>query len=310
MKKIFTLVFIIVVNAVFAQPVIQYTNMPNPSAGITATILIGPKPVSPGPSGAGVTWNFSSISFTAAGTASIVVPASTPYGASFPNATMAAIVALPTGTVYTYDNVQPTFKDQLGDAITATGGATYTPDPKRHLVFPFNYGNSYTDSYQCVSCSPSSFTISYDAYGTLIVNGKTYNNVARVTNMFGNPYYNYYSTNPVYSIFAYDASPSSSPYATLVEIAGVGVSVTENYVTENVKVFPNPANDVFTISNQSFMKINFALIDVLGKEVRPMEELIQGGNTQVDISTFPSGLYFIKYHDEFGNDSYGKLIVE
>lgn len=310
MKRIFTLLSVMALNLAIAQPVIQYANMPNPSAGITATILIAPKPTSPGPTGAGVTWNFSSLTFTAAGTASIVTPASTPFAASFTNATMAAIVALPTGTVYTYDNVQPSYKDQLGDAITATGGATYTPDPKRHLVFPFNYGNSYTDSYQCVSCSPSSFNVSYDAYGTLIVNGKTYNNVARITNMFGNPYYNYYSTNPVYSIFSYDASPSSSPYATLVEVAGVGVGVTENYTTEHMKIFPNPANDAFTISNTNFMKVSFTLIDVLGKEIVPMKELSQGENTLVDVSTLPAGLYFLKYHDEFGNNSYEKLIVE
>ncbi len=309
MKKTFTLFSLLTVLFCSAQPVIQYTNMPSPTAGITATVLIAPKPTSPGASGAGVTWNFSSLSFTAAGTASIVLPSSTPFASSFTAATTAAKIALPTGTVYAYDNVQPTYKDQLGDAIQATGGSTYTPDPKRHLVFPFNYGNSYSDTYQCISCSPSSFTVTYDAYGTLIINGKTYNNVARITNMFGTPYYNYYSTNPVYSIFSYDSSPSGSPYGSLIELAG-GVGIKENYVVEHMSVFPNPASNNVTLQNNNFMKVGFALYDILGKELRPSQELSQGEITKIDVSAYPSGLYFIRYHDEFGNDSYSKLIIE
>ncbi len=309
MKRIFTLFSLFATLFCSAQPVFQYTNWPSPTAGLTATVLIGSKPTGPGPSGAGVTWNFSSLTFTAAGSASIVLPASTPFSASFPSATSAAIVALPTGTVYNYDNVQPGYKDQLGDGISATGGSTYTPDPKRHLVFPMSFGNSHTDTYQCVSCSASSFTVNYDAWGTLIVNGKTYNNVARVVNTFGTPYYNYYSTNPILSIFAYDSSPTSSPYSTLIESNAV-VGVTENYIVDHMKVFPNPANDQLNIENTSFVKVQFEIYDLLGKPVKEKELLGQNEITKVDISSYPSGIYIVKYHDEFGNDSYTKLIVE
>jgi hypothetical protein len=283
--------------------------MPSPTAGLTATVFIGSKPSSPGPSGAGVTWNFSTLTFTAAGTASIVLPSATPFASSFTAATSAAIVALPTGTVYNYDNVQPTYKDQLGDGISATGGSTYTPDPKRHLVFPMNFGNFHTDTYQCISCSPSSFTVNYDAWGTLTINGKTYNNIARVVNTFGFPYYNYYATNPILSIFAYDSSPTSSPYSTLIE-SNAAVGVTENYVVEHMKVFPNPAKNQLNIENTSFVKVEFEINDLLGKPVREKELLKQGEAAKVNINTYTSGIYIIKYHDEFGNDSYTKLIVE
>jgi hypothetical protein len=309
MKKTFTLFALLTVLISGAQPVFQFSNMPSPTAGITATVLIGNKPSSPGASGAGVTWNFSSLTFTAAGTASIVPPSSTPFAASFTAATSSAIVALPTGTVYTYDNVQPSFKDQLGDGISATGGSTYTPDPKRHMVFPFNYGNSYSDTYQCISCSPSSFTVTYDAWGTLIINGKTYNNVARVVNMFGFPYYNYYSTNPVVSIFAYDSSPSSSPYSTLIE-SNAGVGIQENYVVEHMKIFPNPAGETLHIRNDNFMQVDVEIYDMMGKLVKTKEHLSQGASSTIDVSTCAPGLYFLKFHDEFGNDSYTKLVVE
>lgn len=309
MKRIFTLTAIIFTVLCKAQPSFQYANVVSPTAGATATVLIGNKPSSPGASGANVTWNFSSLSFTPAGTASIVAPASTPFASSFPAANSAAVIATPTSTFYTYENVQPGFQDQLGDNITATGGSTYTPDPKRHLTFPLNYGGSYTDTYQCVSCSPGSFTLTYDAYGTLIINGKTYSNVARVTKMFGFPYYNYYSTNPIMSIFAYDSSPSSGPTSVLIE-SNILSGIEESYVAKHVAVFPNPASGMITLQNDNFVKIDFAIYDVLGKQLKSAEKLNQGETAKVDVSTYPSGLYFIKYHDEFGNDSYTKLVVE
>lgn len=309
MKKTFTLFSLLTVLFCSAQPSFQYSNTISPTAGATATVLIGNKPSSPGASGANVTWNFSSLSFTAAGTASIVPPASTPFGSSFSGANSAAVIATPTSTFYTYENVQPTFQDQLGDNITATGGSTYTPDPKRHLTFPLNYGGSYTDSYQCVSCSPGSFTLTYDAYGTMTINGKTYSNVARVTKMFGFPYYNYYSTNPIMSIFAYDSSPTSSPTSILIE-SSILSGMKEDFVVKNMSVYPNPASDILNIQNNNFMKVEFEIYDLLGNNIKTKELLIQGATTKVDLSAYPTGMYLIKYTDEFNNISFSKIVVE
>lgn len=310
MKKTFTLLAMTLAFFSNAQPVIQYTNTINASTGASGTVFVGAKPTSPGPSGAGVTWNFSTLTLTAVGTVSVMPPASTPFGTSFPSANWAAMITAGTNTLYSYNNIQPTFQDQIADNITATGGTTYTPNPKRHLVFPFNYGNSYSDTYQCVSCSPGSFTVTYDAYGTLIINGKTYNNVARVANLFGFNYYNYYNTNPVYSIFSFDTSPTSGPNATYFEVAGAGVGITENYVVNHMAVYPNPANDRVTIQNNNFMQVDFEIYDLLGNTIKTTEHLNQGETAQVDIANYPAGLYLLKYTDEFGNISFTKLVVE
>jgi hypothetical protein len=310
MKRTFTLLSLLAVLFGGAQPVIQYSNTIMPPTALTATVFMGNKPSSPGASGTNVTWNFSSLSFTQFATVSIVSPTATPYASSFSSANVASAITGTFGTVYAYNNIQPTFQDQIGDGISAAGGATYTPDPKRHLVFPFNYGNSYSDSYQCVSCSPGSFTVTYDAYGTLMINGKTYYNVARISNLFGFPYYNYYNTNPVFPIFSYDTSPSSGSSSTLVELTGAGIGMTENFVTEHMVTFPNPANGELNVRNTSFMQIEFEIYDLLGKLVKEKELLKQGEITKTDISSYTPGLYFIKYHDEFGNDTYSKLIIE
>lgn len=310
MKKTFTLFALITVFITNAQPVFQYTNTISVSSAATGTVFQGTKPTSPGPSGAGVTWNFSSLTFTPIGNVVVMSPTATPFGASFPAANWSAMITAGTNTLYTYNNIQPTFQDQIADNITATGGVTYTPNPKRHLVFPFNYGNSYSDTYQCTTCSPGSFTVTYDAYGTLIINGKTYNNVARVSNLFGFNYYNYYSTNPVYSIFSYDSSPTSGPTSNYFEVTGAGVGIDENYVVNHMQVYPNPANDLVTIQNNNFMEVNFEIFDLLGKSVKANELLKQGEISKVNVADLNPGLYLIKYTDEFGNISFTKQIVE
>lgn len=308
MKKTFTSFFIAFSYIICAQPVIQYANYIG--VGNTGTVLIGSKPSSPGSSGTNVTWNFSSLTFTPAGSVSVVSPTSTPYSSSFPGCNWSAVISgTAIGTMYTYENIQSGFIDQLGDNITATGGSTYTPNPKRKLQFPFSYGNSYSDTYQCVSCSPGSFTVTYDGYGTLIINGKTYNNVARIASLFGYNYYSFYNTNPVYPIFSYDTSPTSGPTSTLFEV-NTGVGIQENYMVSNMLVYPNPASNLITLQNNNFMQVAFQIFDLFGKNMNEKEHLVQGETKKLDISKYPSGMYLIKYSDEFGNTSFTKLIVD
>src|SRR5215204_6317862 len=119
MKNTFTLLSLFIILFSSAQPVIQYSNTTNVSAGITGTILIGNKPSSPGASGANAVWNFSSLTFTPVGNVSVVSPTATPFGSSFPAANWAAKITVGTNTIYTYNNIQPTFQDQIADNITA-----------------------------------------------------------------------------------------------------------------------------------------------------------------------------------------------
>lgn len=306
MKRTFTLFSLLTVLFCGAQPSFLNSGV---STGLSGTVFVGPKPSSPGASGPNAIWNFNSLTFTAAATASILPPSATPYASSFPAANWAAAITTTAGSLYVYYNASPTFYDQLGNNITAVGGQTYTPDPKRHLIFPFNYGNSYSDTYQCISCSPGTFTVTYDAYGTLMINGKTYNNVARVVNMFGSPYYNFYSTNPLVSIFSYDSSPSTTT-SSYVEIPSLAASIKENYVVNHMNIFPNPAHDAITIQNNNFMKVEFEIYDLLGNIVKSNQLLVQGEATKVDLSSYTTGMYLIKYTDEFNNITFSKIVVE
>ena len=57
MKKICTFLALTYGLFISAQPVFQYSN--TAAAGVGGTVFIAAKPTSPGPSGAGVTFNFS-----------------------------------------------------------------------------------------------------------------------------------------------------------------------------------------------------------------------------------------------------------
>jgi hypothetical protein len=88
-------------------------------------------------------------------------------------------------------------------------------------------------------------------------------------------------------------------------------AIEENTSENNVAVFPNPANENFTVTLQAGTKIGdayFILVDVAGREV--MKTKIETDQAVINTSELGSGIYF--YHLE--NDGLlvgnGKIIVE
>ncbi|MFA5418404.1 MAG: T9SS type A sorting domain-containing protein [Bacteroidales bacterium] len=59
-----------------------------------------------------------------------------------------------------------------------------------------------------------------------------------------------------------------------------------------VNVFPNPANDYFTVETSQYSKV--ILIDLTGKQIFSMEV---NDNAVVNVSEFKSGVYFLKVTD-------------
>ncbi len=81
----------------------------------------------------------------------------------------------------------------------------------------------------------------------------------------------------------------NSPTASSIQFATLGIQEvdTRNY---EVSIFPNPASDVINIKTDlEFTTVE--LYDILGKRV-----LQTGPTNQLNISSFKSGVYFIKLH--------------
>ncbi|MRX41285.1 T9SS type A sorting domain-containing protein [Flavobacterium sp. LC2016-23] len=62
----------------------------------------------------------------------------------------------------------------------------------------------------------------------------------------------------------------------------------------NLRVYPNPSHDVFNIEADTAAKIE--VYDSLGKEIRT--ENINEGTSKLDMSSYPTGLYFLKITNE------------
>lgn len=71
------------------------------------------------------------------------------------------------------------------------------------------------------------------------------------------------------------------------------VSVPEINSENAVNIFPNPANDMVTVSFQDIQSSELILMDILSKVVYS-EKINTQNSTTVDLSLYPSGLYFLK----------------
>jgi hypothetical protein len=82
--------------------------------------------------------------------------------------------------------------------------------------------------------------------------------------------------------------------------------------TEQMMVFPNPANDKLYIQNKNIApgQYRVSLTDVLGKDIRLSDQYI-GSNTIIsfDLKQFPSAIYILQLRDRKGVLSFSKQVV-
>ena len=85
------------------------------------------------------------------------------------------------------------------------------------------------------------------------------------------------------------------------------LNIVGNTKSQNVNVYPNPNNKIFSIQTSS--KINtIEVLDVLGSHIRSFQP-----NTnlfEINISENPSGIYFLKVYLENGNIVTKKIICK
>ncbi len=72
------------------------------------------------------------------------------------------------------------------------------------------------------------------------------------------------------------------------------LNVNEATMQQQLRVYPNPTNGVFTIESNLGEAVQFELYNVLGQRVRASQTL--QNDTQVNVSDLESGVYFIQFH--------------
>ncbi|HLP13608.1 MAG TPA: T9SS type A sorting domain-containing protein [Flavobacteriales bacterium] len=294
MRKILQLSFALASFQAISQPVI--TDASNvPAVGYSAPLSTAPC-LSAGSAGASQTWDFSSLSFSSLGTLSVINPATSAFGSSFPSANWCYSVS---GVAYSYFQNTPTEMINWASLITATGGSDdYSANPKTIMHYPWNFNDTFTDSYT-ESSSTSNVTVTYDGYGTLIMpSGNTYTNVVRVKESYGSTDdYRWYITSPLLSVAVFSASDNL-----LYWVGATPTGITENNPSSLLAIFPNPADETVQLnfnSQSSSTTVSITALD--GKVVyKENKTTTVGANTiTLDISTLPAGIYTVQAGSSF-----------
>ncbi|MGG5210167.1 T9SS type A sorting domain-containing protein [Chryseobacterium sp. MIQD13] len=332
MKKLYLTLLILIIAKIGAQPVVSATHAIQPGPvtyyGVDLTQLSA---LTPGPSGANVSWDFSQ--YTSANT-STQTRYDCPGGNSncsdshFPLANK--IVESGGGESYSYFQYANNELLTLGTKSISGGVTTYYTytDPSLELKFPVTYLQTFTDTWAGHNTSTSftetgTQTVTVDAYGTLKTALGIFPNTLRVkveknitSNTAGGP-----TSNTIFVGYSW----ISSGYAGILLAIGfsdttiVGFpAIHSRYLTygkntltlgtedvtanKQVDIYPNPSSDYININNgEKIVKIE--MNDAEGRKITELKKA-----DKIDISEFPSGIYLMKIIFKDGKIQTRKII--
>ncbi|MCW3124086.1 MAG: hypothetical protein JWQ38_3578 [Flavipsychrobacter sp.] len=328
-KKMYLSLLLLIPMAAIAQPTLVNSTT-SPVAGDKFYLHdCDPFGVSKGVSGAGVTWNFSSLVVLGVDSMEYAPCVGTPYCDSFPGSNL----SINYGSGYYEYYVTDTAKfAQNGDGDMSS--MEYYPDPFALINYPMTYGTTSVDTmlianYKGGYYSYGTDTMYGDGYGTLILPSGTYTNVLRVhmklamvdsdlssgfpaimdtsvadLYMWWQPGFH----NPLL-IMSYDTTGGGTledvayftKPATLVPPTLVHDPATDRAVT----VYPNPASDHvyihFIATTQQ--TISISLTDMLGRMIgSPVEQQVSQGAQDISypVSSLVPGTYMLRLQTASG----------
>lgn len=324
-KYLLNILFIAIAITTFAQPTLTQSGC-SPIIGDFFPVNTG-NYVSPGSAGANQNWNLTSITPTSVTNYTAVTVASTPNGASFPNANI-CLFGGPSSYLY-FNSTSSTYEFY---GLNQNPSVHIYSDPEDQLHFPFNYTDTYSDNLAAISNSSTpNFTrtgvvnVTYDGYGTLTLPNGVFSNVARVHRLrtftdnfassaitFTYNVYDWYmigTHHPVATVFtASNSLGGNASYGYYLN--NLTTDIGQNSFIENeLNISPNPASEVLFIEltgNESDVE----MYDVAGKIVRSNK--IEGyGSDKItlNVSDLENGVYFIKISSGSGAKN-KKVIIQ
>jgi hypothetical protein len=316
-----------------AQITITQSDMPH--AGNTYITAYDTTPnVIPGGAGPGQTWNLSAIKNQYVDSLIFVTPSATPYFSYFPTSNLACHTILGgpiKGYGYSYFILNSNSYQFEGIFMLGPGVELETSDPYVTESFPINYLTHWSNSVRQIAKMPLgsdsteeimriSTYDTVDAWGTVTTSEGTFS-VLRVKEI-SMPAYDsvfYYApstgwnflhvTTPVkgesYSWWGngkggdiaqldYDSLGGHIKVARYLKVTNAGI--TELNSISTVQVYPNPALNSITIETP--LKSEIEILNIHGQLI---ESLVANNNKAIiDISSFPSGVYFLKVYMKKG----------
>lgn len=286
----------------FAQPVIQY-NSTHSIGNEAKWYYISGTMTTLSQFGANITWDLSANSCIQIGTFSAVSPANTPFGSSFPTANLAykldgSLASQGISYVYFIDTL--TGIQKIGEVVSSIPDILV--DYEETLKYPLNYTNTFSGTSQTSGGSPTNYTCTYDAFGTLNINAKTYNNVVRISSTTGD--ITWYITSPViYPLIFITAG--NYFYNEPTTISGIDLFQPNPQIT----VYPNPASEFISLNINPTLNssLTLTIYNSIGSLVK-METLEQN-QRQINVGDLSNGIYMLKIKsDNFTGNQ--KLIIQ
>lgn len=303
MKKIALLAAFAISIHAFAQPVLSYS-LTHSIGTQSVMYLIGGPTTSLQQTGMALTWDLSSNTVSQMGNLDIVDAATTPYTSSYPASNVCfkqSITSQPVNYMYLIDSPAELNSIAEDDGSTTTIWTQYD----KLVQYPFNYSDVFTSTRQLSTGSPETFTRTYDSYGTLTINSKTYTNVIRVSKNPGNVIW--FTTSPVMFPIIIQANSTTYLYNEPTTFTGI------NNLTINdpVTVYPNPAKEKLVIQlpgAPSQDNLEADLVNVFGQVVKRVSVSLE--TTTMELDNISPGVYF--YQVRSGNSvmQTGKIIIQ
>jgi hypothetical protein len=108
--------------------------------------------------------------------------------------------------------------------------------------------------------------------------------------------------------YAYNSKPNECIIAgnTTTTTCSMPTNINENVLSEEIKLYPNPANNSVTVHTPN--KYNsITVLDILGNEV--LTQSLQNTTTKINTSTLPEGIYIYLISNKEGETASGKLQI-
>lgn len=292
-KYILLAAAMILVSTAFSQYVLSYRN----NALIKGDIILskGIQYIDPGSAGLNQIWDFSKIKFNGAVNNIHIIsdPVAKLEGVSEFN-----ILLSEAGVGEEYMNITSTDLTEKG--YTSKDLTVVYSDPVLKMIYPFTYGESFTDKYVGSALFQGftkinlsgDYTVTADAFGTLILPNLALTNTLRVktekTGVEVNPCsaklvsilkYSWYAPGYRYPVLAITTieSKATGQEPVITKSAAINVQQPENTETVGdvtqaandiaVSVYPNPFNEKFNFNYflREKMPVKIALYDLTGK---------------------------------------------
>jgi len=284
MKHLYLFALLLASTSAYAQPTIEYDE--SHSIGITGVLfLINGSTTALQQTGPDVVWDFSGIPLLSAGSFDIMAPANTPEGANYPDANTCFRQQSGFSPFdYTYVADLPANLHSLATGI-GTNDPTDWVVADKLLDYPFNYLDSFESTHQSSTDVPQNFTRTYDAYGTLIINGNTYTDVVRISKTPG--YALWFTSSPTWFPIIVQVNEFTFTYNE-PDFSGINVESIEANL--NLSVYPNPTSQLLNVTvSAEAIGSSYVITDVQGKQVSA--GVLSGISTSLDVAHIAAGSY-------------------